>query len=269
MSARVLAVANQKGGVGKTTTAVNLCASLAAMGRDALLLDIDAQGNASMASSWDSSKHPHTSADFLLDQVDSQSCVYKTRFGYDLIAGDQGLTVAEVRLLRHGQSQSCLKKALDSLGHNYHFVVIDCPPSLNILTINALVAAHGVLVPVQCEYYALEGLARLMNTIAELRRNAGCEAGIQGLLRTMYDGRNRLAQQVSEQLLEHFGDQVMQTVIPRNVRLAEAPSHGQPALHYDARSQGAAAYLALAAELCRHITQDSVLSEHLETTDAQ
>lgn len=247
----VLAVTNQKGGVGKTTTAVNLSASLAAIKRKVLLIDLDPQGNATMGLGVSVASGQPLLTDVLLGEANISQAVVATKFNVDLLPTSGDLTLAEVRLLQFDQREFQLRNALQAVQGHYHFILIDCPPALNILTVNALVASDAVVIPVQCEYYALEGLAALLSTIDQLRHSVNPDLEIDGLLRTMFDGRNRLTTEVSEQLMAHFGDKVYQTVVPRNVRLAEAPSHGLPALQYDKRSQGAAAYLALAAEIVR------------------
>ncbi len=250
--ARILAVTNQKGGVGKTTTSVNLAASLAETGRRILLVDLDAQGNATMGSGINKHEVARTGYDLLLGHADIRSIIIPAdAAGYDIIPGNADLTAAEVELMHKDDRERRLRAALVYVQADYDLVVIDCPPSLNMLTVNALAAAHGVLIPIQCEYYALEGLSALLDTVEQVRKAVNPELGIEGLLRTMYDARNRLATEVSAQLLQHFGDQVYRTIIPRNVRLAEAPSHGLPVLRYDKGSRGAAAYLALAGELIR------------------
>ncbi|MGB6976022.1 MAG: ParA family protein [Gammaproteobacteria bacterium] len=246
---KIIAIANQKGGVGKTTTCINLAASLAATKRRVLLIDLDPQGNATVGSGVDKSQLRATMNDVLLDKVPANEVLLTTIAHYDLLPANGDLTIAEVRLLSQENREYHLRQALLVVLTRYDFVLIDCPPSLNMLTINALVAAHSVLIPMQCEYYALEGLTALLSTIDNLRRSANPNLQIEGLLRTLYDGRNRLAQEVTEQLFAHFANQVYETVIPRNIRLAEAPSHGLPALLYDKQSPGAVAYLALAGEL--------------------
>ena len=248
---KVFAIANQKGGVGKTTTSINLAASLAETRRRVLLIDLDPQGNATMGCGIDKNKCQTTINEVLLGVADAASACINVHQALSVLPANQRLTVAEVRLLKMSDRERQLCKHLQPLRDNYDFIFIDCPPSLNILTVNAFVAADAVIVPIQCEYYALEGLAALLKTVEQLRQHVNPRLKVEGLLRTMYDGRTRLSLDVSKQLIDHFGDTVYQTVIPRNVRLAEAPSHGKPIFHYDPNSQGAAAYLALAAELLR------------------
>lgn len=247
--AKVIAIANQKGGVGKTTTAVNLAACLAANKQQVLLIDLDPQGNATMGSGVDKDQLVHTTNDVLLHDCLAQQASLTTVCGYDLIPGNGDLTVAEVSLMDRNHRETFLYKALQPIRSDYHFIIIDCPPALNTLTINAFVAADSVLVPMQCEYYALEGLAALLSTMEQVKSSVNPRLHLEGLLRTMYDSRNRLCSDVSKQLLEHFPTKVYRTVIPRNVRLAEAPSHGLPALHYDKTSAGSAAYMVLASEV--------------------
>ncbi len=247
--AKIIAIANQKGGVGKTTTAINLSASLAANHKQVLLIDLDPQGNATMGCGVDKNALVHTTNDVLLrDCLAEQACL-STSCGFDLLPANGDLTVAEVSLMERNHRETFLFKALQPLQSTYDYILIDCPPALNTLTINALVAADSVLIPMQCEYYALEGLAALLQTVEQVQRSVNSRLCLEGVLRTMYDARNRLCSDVSKQLLEHFNSKVYRTVIPRNVRLAEAPSHGLPALQYDKSSPGAAAYMVLASEL--------------------
>lgn len=247
--AKVIAIANQKGGVGKTTTALNLSASVAANHHKVLLIDLDPQGNATMGAGVDKKNLVHTSNDVLLHDCLAEQACLSTLYGFDLIPTNDDLTVSEVSLMERDHRETFLFKALQSIQSEYQFIFIDCPPALNTLTINALVAADSILIPMQCEYYALEGLAALISTIDQIKSSVNPRLKIEGLLRTMYDGRNRLCSEVSKQLLEHFQHKVYRTVVPRNVRLAEAPSHGMPALQYDKTSTGAAAYMVLASEL--------------------
>ena len=250
MTARVLAVVNQKGGVGKTTTSVNLAAALAQSGSRVLLVDLDPQGNATMGSGIDKRTLSHTVYHVLLGLVGLAVVrVRAERGGYDLLPANRELAGAEIELVELAGRESRLKQALAGVSSEYDFVLIDCPPSLSLLTVNALTAAQRVLIPMQCEYYALEGLSDLVATIKRVRGHLNPQLEIAGLLRTMYDPRNMLSQQVSQQLEAHFGDKVYRTLVPRNVRLAEAPSYGVPAVMWDAASKGAQAYLALAREI--------------------
>ncbi len=249
---RILAITNQKGGVGKTTTSGNLAASLAATKRRLLLIDIDPQGNATMGCGVDKRTVQRTTTDVLLGDCDAASAVMSLDYAeFKLMPANQDLVAAEVELMGKPGCEARLRDALRQIRDDYDVVLIDCPPSLNMLTVNALVASDGVLIPMQCEYYALEGLTALVSTIEQIKAGPNPELELDGILRTMFDPRNNLANEVSAQLIEHFKDKVFRTIIPRNVRLAEAPSFGKPALHYDRESRGALAYLALAGEMIR------------------
>jgi len=246
---RILAVANQKGGVGKTTTSINLAASLTLAGRRVLLIDLDPQGNATMGSGIDKRTVKATVYDVLLGAQPLSGTKLKASANYDLVPANRELAGAEVELVDLPERETRLREAIKEVEDGYDFVLIDCPPALNLLTVNGLCAAQAVMIPMQCEYFALEGLSDLVQTIKKVRVNLNPRLEIEGLLRTMYDPRNTLSQQVSDQLQQHFGDKVYRTVIPRNVRLAEAPSHGVPVINLDRQSKGALAYLALAGEM--------------------
>jgi chromosome partitioning protein len=250
---RVIAIANQKGGVGKTTTAVNLAASLAATKRRVLLIDMDPQGNATMGCGVDKSQVERGTCEVLLGEADIAAAIVPVDpAGFWLLPANPDLTSAEVRLLTMITGREIrLRNALRAVREAYDVVFIDCPPALNMLTVNSLVAADSVLIPMQCEYYALEGLSALVATIEQIRSAVNPDLEIEGILRTMFDPRNNLANEVSTQLITHFGDKVFRTIVPRNVRLAEAPSFGKPVLFHDKESRGALAYLALAGEMIR------------------
>lgn len=265
--AKTIAIANQKGGVGKTTTCVNLAASLAALEQRVLLIDLDPQGNATTGSGVNKQEVTATINEALLDSLAIRSIIVNTAGGYALAPANGDLTVAEVTLLEADEREQRLRQIIVSLQNDFDYIFIDCPPSLNMLTVNALVAADAVLIPMQCEYYALEGLSSLLDTIRNVQQHVNPELKIAGLLRTLFDGRNSLANQVAEELLTHFKGQVYNTIIPRNVRLAEAPSHGLPALLYDRYSAGATAYLALAKEMLQGVaacSQPNIVEQPIE-----
>jgi len=258
----VFAVVNQKGGVGKTTTSVNLAASLAAMHRRVLLIDLDAQGNATMGVGVDKHTLERSIYDVFIDDLPARSVITETSVaGLSLIGANGDLTGLELTLSERSDRETRLREALTVLQHEFDVVLVDCPPALNLLTLNALVAATGLLIPMQCEYYALEGLTALLETQSRIKEHLNPKLEIIGILRTMVDMRNSLTKDVTAQLHEYFGDQVFRTMIPRNVRLAEAPSHGLPALLYDAQSVGAKTYLALAGELIGRLSQAKPASE--------
>jgi chromosome partitioning protein len=250
--ARIIAVANQKGGVGKTTTAVNLASALADMNYQVLLVDLDPQGNASTGCGVDPRAVPQTAYEVMVgDCALADAILTPERLDFDLLPSNGDLGAAEFKLMSMEGREYRLRDALEAVAPRYGWIIIDCPPSLNMLTLNALAASNSVLVPIQCEYYALEGLAALLETVEQVRDSVNPGLEIEGLLRTMYDGRNNLATAVSEQLIENFGDRVYRTLVPRNVRVAEAPSHGLPVLKYDPASRGALAYIGLAGEVLR------------------
>lgn len=253
----IFAIANQKGGVGKTTTTVNLAASLARMNKKVLLVDLDPQGNATMGSGIEKNELETSVYDLLVQQATLADVVQRSpESEFDLLPANGDLTAAEVELLEVEGRDHRLRDCLKQSGTGYDFVLIDCPPSLNMLTVNALVAADGVLIPMQCEYYALEGLTALSQTVQAVAASLNPGLSIEGILRTMYDPRNKLSQEVSDQLIEYFDDAVYRTIIPRNVRLAEAPSFGLPVIVYDKSSRGALAYIALAGEILRRHEQN-------------
>ena len=252
--AKIFCVANQKGGVGKTTTTVNLAAGLAHIGQRVLMVDLDPQGNATMGSGVDKRQLDLTVYDVLLETASvAEARVHSSECGYDVLGANRELTGAEIELVSLERRENRLRQALHAADQDYDFVLIDCPPSLSMLTLNGLCAAHGVIVPMQCEYFALEGVTDLVNTIKQVHANLNKDLEIIGLLRVMFDPRITLQQQVSEQLKGHFGDKVFRTVIPRNVRLAEAPSYGLPGVIFDPSSKGALAFIAFAEEMVERI----------------
>ncbi len=247
---KIIAIANQKGGVGKTTTTVNLAVGLAQLGKRVLLVDLDPQGNATMACGADSRDLELSACELLMEECEASDAIMEFEL-LDVIGSNTDLTAAELQMMEYEQPQTILKQQLKSVASDYDFILIDCPPSLSILTINALAAANSVLIPMQCEYYALEGLTSLLDTIDRVKQGINPGLEIEGLLRTMFDGRNNLANDVAAQISEHFGSKVFMTVVPRNVKVAEAPSFGQSAIEYDQLSRGAVAYKGLASEVLR------------------
>jgi len=263
---RTIAIANQKGGVGKTTTSVNLAAALGTLSKKVLLIDLDPQGNATMGSGIDKHELERSVLDVLVDGAPVKQVMLEASApGVKVLPSNADLTAAEIELMSMDGRESKLADAISGLVNDFDYILIDCPPSLNLLTLNAFVASDSVLVPIQCEYYALEGLSALLDTIEGVRDAVNPELVVEGLLRTMFDGRNNLGVEVSNQLVEHFGDQVFRTIVPRNVRLAEAPSHGLSIVEYDRTSRGAVAYLALAGEVERQHpkTSDPVAASRL------
>lgn len=255
---RVIAVTNQKGGVGKTTTSINLAAALADAGNKVLLIDVDAQGNATMGVGINKDDLRRSGCDVLLGEAEMDDAIIDLEeLGFSLLPSNADMTAAEVGLRQRQNGELALKEALGSMKRSFDYIVIDCPPALSMLTVNALATCNGVLIPMQCEYYALEGLSALLDTVEKVRAVINPGLQVEGLLRTMYDSRNRLSDEVSDQLIAHFSDKVYQTIIPRNVRLAEAPSHGLPVMRYDATCAGADAYRALAAEMQQRATRQA------------
>ena len=266
--ARIIAVANQKGGVGKTTTAVNLAAALARSEQRVLLVDLDPQGNATMGAGIEKRSLEVSITNVLLGEAQTADAIVRTAEHFDLLPGNIDLTAAELQLLDTPEREHHLKRALATVRDGYDYVVIDCPPALSLLTLNALTAADSIIVPMQCEYYALEGLSALMDTIDALRGRLNPALEIEGILRTMFDVRNNLANAVSAELTTHFGDQVFRTIVPRNVRLAEAPSHGQSIVGYDRASRGGVAYLGLAGEVLRHARERAAAARKSKKAEA-
>lgn len=266
--AKILAITNQKGGVGKTTSAINLAASIARSKRRVLLVDIDPQGNATMGSGINKNAYEVSLCDVLTGDCDIYDSIHKSSGNYNVLVGNSNLTAAEVKLMFMENKEYQLKKQLKAVSRQYDYIIIDCPPSLNMLTINALSCADGIIIPMQCEYYALEGLAALMDTVSGIKSSLNPKLKIEGILRTMFDPRLSLTYEVSKQLMHHFGNTVYRTVIPRNVRLAEAPSHGVAVINYDRYSRGALAYLALANEVIRRCEKKNVKKRTLAKSKA-
>jgi chromosome partitioning protein len=268
--AKILTITNQKGGVGKTTTCVNLAASLGATKKRVLMVDLDPQGNATMGSGVDKHELEHSAYELLIGKSSAKEAIIKNpKIGYDVIGSNGDLTAAEVELLQLPRREFRLKAALAPVLDDYDFILIDNPPSLNLLTVNALAASSGVIIPMQCEYYALEGISSLIGTIDKINQRLNPTLRIEGILRTMFDPRMSLTKDVSNHLVDYFGDKVYRTVIPRNVRLAEAPSHGLPVLFYDKNSRGSVAYLALAGELIRRTAQESKKAQNADQQEAE
>lgn len=268
--AKILTITNQKGGVGKTTTCVNLAASLAATKKRVLMVDLDPQGNATMGSGVDKHNLQHSSYELLTGKSTAEEAIIKNpQVGYDIIGSNGDLTAAEVELLQLPRREFRLKTALASVVDKYDYILLDNPPSLNLLTVNALAASSGVIIPMQCEYYALEGISALIGTIDKINQRLNPNLRIEGILRTMFDPRMSLTKDVSNHLVDYFGEKVYRTVIPRNVRLAEAPSHGLPVLFYDKNSRGSVAYLALAGELIRKTAQEIKNTKQVEQQEAE
>ncbi|WIO74313.1 ParA family protein [Porticoccaceae bacterium LTM1] len=263
---RIFAIVNQKGGVGKTTTSVNLAASLASYGKRVLMVDMDAQGNATMGCGIDKRELELSVLDVLTGDAEFGEVLQRCESGkFDVLPANSDLTAAEVELLSVSGKESRMRYALARVKANYDYVIIDCPPALSMLTVNALVASDGVIIPMQCEYYALEGLSALMETIGQISKVLNPGLKVEGILRTMYDPRNSLTNEVTAQLRKHFGDRVYRVSIPRNVRLAEAPSYGEPAICYDKHSKGSLAYIGLAGEIIRrHKTEHQAKTELVE-----